>query len=69
MSELCPRVIENEVESLRIERVPAHQTQQRLRQNEFQRFRRCGGNVMLVRDASHNDQKIDYCADTSVTIR
>ena len=39
MSELCSRVIENEVNTLGIERVRAHQTQQRSRQNEFQRFR------------------------------
>jgi hypothetical protein len=68
MSELCSRVIENEVDALRIERVCAHQTQQRSRQNEIQWFRRRGGNVMRERDAFYNDQKIDYCADTSVTI-
>ena len=60
MSELCCRVIENEVDKLRIERVRAHQTQQRSRQNYFQRF--------LEIAAFHYDQKIDYCADTSVTI-
>ena len=54
MSELCSRVIENEVDTPRIERVRANQTQQqRSRENEFQRFRRRGGNVILERAAFH----------------
>ena len=54
---------------LGIKRVCVHQTQQqRSRQNEFQRFRRCSGYVMLERNAFHNNQKLDYCANTSVTI-
>ena len=61
MSELCSRVIENEVDTLRIERVHARQSQQQQsRQNKFQQF--------LERAAFHYNQKIDYCADTSVTI-
>ena len=35
LSELCSRLIENEVDTLRIERVRAHQTQQRSRPNNF----------------------------------
>ena len=67
---MCSRVIESEVDMLRIERVCAHQTlQQQSRRNEFQCFRRRGGNVILERAAFHYDQKIDYCADTTVKIR
>ena len=62
-------MIEKEVDTLRIKRVRAHQRQQqRSRQNEFQRFRLRGGNVILERAAFHYDQKIDYRANTPVTI-
>ena len=70
LSELCSRVIEIEVVTIRIERVCTNQTQQqqRWRQIELKWFHKLGANIILERAVFHYDQKIDYCADTSVTI-
>jgi len=60
MSELFWRVTENEreVDRLRIFRVRAHQTQQKARHNEHERFYQCSTPMNLERAAFHYDPEI-----------
>ncbi|KAF7273021.1 hypothetical protein GWI33_014215 [Rhynchophorus ferrugineus] len=69
MSELRSLESDNEVDRLRIQRVRAHQKQQqRVRNDEIERFRKHNAPVTLERASFHYDAAIDYSADKSITI-
>lgn len=69
MADLRSRVNYSEADRQRMERVRAHRSQQqRARENEIDRFRRCNAPVNLERAAFSYDPEIDYSIDKSVTI-